>query len=982
MLKKKATKSAVAHLAATHAASAGRTVDRRTFLRNSGIAAGGLSAVAALGAGRIEQAAAQGAAAAGKVELKKSICTHCSVGCTVIAEVENGVWVGQEPAFDSPINLGAHCCKGAAIREHAHGDRRLKYPMKLVAGKWQRISWDQAISEVGDQLLAIREKSGPDSVYWLGSAKHSNEQCYLIRKFAAFWGTNNIDHQARICHSTTVAGVANTWGYGAMTNSYNDMLKSKAIFLIGGNPAEAHPVALQHMLRAKEENNAPFIVCDPRFTRTAAHASEFVRFRPGTDVALINGIMWHLFENDWIDKDFLSKRVWGMDFIREEVKKWTPEEVEKVTGVPGTQLRRVARTMWTNRPGTVVWCMGGTQHTIGNANVRTYCNLQLVLGNMGVAGGGTNIFRGHDNVQGATDLGVTCDSLPGYYGVGEPAWRHWARVWDVSYDYLLGRFKDKKLMESAGVPVSRWIDGVLEDKANFDQPDSIKGMIYWGHAPNSQVRGPEMKKAMEKLDILVVIDPYPTATAVMHDRTDNTYLLPAATQLETSGSVTASNRSIQWREKIFTFFECKSDHEIMYLFAKKFGFDKEMFKNIKVEGNEPVVEELTREFNRGMWTIGYTGQSPERLKLHMANQHTFDVVTLKANGGPADGDYYGLPWPCWGNHDMALPNGKKGHPGTPNLYDTSKHVQDGGLNFRVNWGVTVKGVQDDKWSKNDEAADSLLAVDSYPVGNELKAGHPAVTMGMLKKLGWDKDLSETELASITKQGGNNVDAVSWANDVSGGIQRVAIKHGLAPFGNGKARAVVWNFPDAIPLHREPLYSPSPDMVAKYPTHTDRKMHRLPVLFEKVQKAAVASEAHKNYPIVLTSGRLVEYEGGGDETRANPWLAELQQTMFIEVNPFDANNIGIKDGDQVWVEGPEKGKVRVAAMVTERVGRGVAFMPFHFAGQFQGKDLRAKYPEGADPFVLGEATNTAQTYGYDSVTQMQETKTTLCKITRA
>ena len=983
MLKKKTHAAARAiRLSGQISASAPAGVDRRAFLRTSGLAIGGLAAAAGATSTRIEAAGITGGLPGAKIEIKKSVCTHCSVGCTVIAEVENGVWTRQQPGFDSPFNLGAHCAKGAAIREHAHGERRLKYPMKLVGGKWERLSWDQAVTEVGDKLLSIRDKAGPDSVFWLGSAKHNNEQCYLIRKFAAFWGTNNIDHQARICHSTTVAGVANTWGYGAMTNSYNDILKSKAIFLIGGNPAEAHPVSLQHMLKAKEQNNAPFIVCDPRFTRTAAHASEYVRFRPGTDVALIWGIAWHLKQNDWMDKEFIEKRVWGLDFALDEVSKWTPEEVEKVTGVPGAQLRRVAKTMWSNRPGTVIWCMGGTQHTTGNANVRAYCILQLMLGNMGVAGGGTNIFRGHDNVQGATDLGVTCDSLPGYYGLVEGAWRHWARVWDVSYDSIAARFKDKKLMEASGIPVSRWIDGVMEDKANVEQPENLKAMVFWGHAPNSQTRGPEMKKAFEKLETLVIIDPYPTASAIMHDRTDGVYLLPAATQLETSGSVTASNRSLQWREKIFTFFEAKPDHEIMYLFAKKFGFDKEMFKNIKVDKNEPVIEDITREFNRGMWTIGYTGQSPERLKLHMANQHTFDKVTLKANGGPADGDTYGLPWPCWGTADMVMGNGKKGHPGSANLYDTSKHVQEGGLNFRVNWGVTVKGQANDKWTKNDEKADSLLAVDSYPVGNELKSGHPPVTMGMLKKLGWDKDLTAAELEAITKVGGNAIDAVAWTNDLSGGIQRVALKHGLAPFGNGKARAVVWNFPDGVPLHREPLYSPSPELVAKYPTHTDRKMYRLPALYEKIQKAAIASGVPKEYPIVLTSGRLVEYEGGGDETRSNPWLAELQQTMFVEINPHDANDRGIKDGMQVWVEGPEKGKVKVQAMVTERVGKGVAFMPFHFAGHFQGKDLRDKYPKDTDPYVLGESTNTAQTYGYDSVTQMQETKTTLCKISRA
>ena len=441
------------------------------------------------------------------MQVVKSVCTHCSVGCTVMAEVQDGVWVGQEPGWDSPFNLGAHCAKGAAVREMTHGERRLKYPVKLEGGKWTKISWEQAIDEIGDKILEIREQSGPDSVYWLGSAKHSNEQAYLFRKFYAFWGSNNGDHQARICHSTTVAGVANTWGYGAMTNSYNDIHNSRAIFEIGGNPAEAHPVALQHMLKAKEQNNAPFIVCDPRFTRTAAHADEYVRFRPGTDVALIWGILWHVFENGWEDKEYIRQRVWGMDQIRTEVAKWTPEETERVTGVPGSQLRRVARTLANNRPFTIIWCMGGTQHTNGNNNTRAYCVLGLALGVIGTSGGGANIFRGHDNVQGATDMCVLSHSLPGYYGLKTGSWKHWCRVWDVDYDYMLGRFASQELMESKGIPVSRWVDGVLEAKENMDQPDNLRGMVFWGHAPNSQTRGVEMKKAMEKLDLLVVIDP-------------------------------------------------------------------------------------------------------------------------------------------------------------------------------------------------------------------------------------------------------------------------------------------------------------------------------------------------------------------------------------------------------------------------------------------------------------------------------------------
>ncbi|MDH5750038.1 MAG: molybdopterin-dependent oxidoreductase, partial [Rhodospirillales bacterium] len=744
----------------------GGAMDRRTFLKRSGLTAGGATLATTLPLGRVKKAAAQGAAAKG-AKTALSVCTHCSVGCGVVAEIENGVWTGQEPNFDSPFNMGAHCAKGASVREHAHGERRLKYPMKLEGGKWKKVSWDTAINDIGDKMLEVRKTSGPDSVYWLGSAKFNNEQSYLFRKFAAFWGTNNVDHQARICHSTTVAGVANTWGYGAMTNSFNDIHNSRAVFLIGSNPAEAHPVAVQHILKAKEQNNAPLIVCDPRFTRTAAHADEFVQFRPGTDVALIWGILWHVFENGWEDKNFIRQRVYGMEEVKAEIKKWTPEETERVTGVPGSQLKRVARTMANNRPGTVVWCMGGTQHTNGNNNTRAYCVMQLALGNMGVAGGGTNIFRGHDNVQGATDFCILSHSLPGYYGLATGSWKHWARVWDVPYDYIKSRFDTEKHMNMSGYPVSRWIDGVLEKKENIwdmvgkekiQQKDNTRVMVFWGHAPNSQTRMPEMKTAMEKLDMMVIIDPYPTMSAVMHDRKDGVYLLPAATQFETYGSVTASNRSLQWREKVIEpVFESKPDHNIMYLFAKKLGFAKEMFKQIKINGEEPSIEDTTREFNKGMWTIGYTGQSPERMKKQLKNQGTFDKTTLQAKGGPCDGEYYGLPWPCWGTPEM-------GHPGTPILYDPSKPVAEGGLNFRARYGVERNGV-------------NLLAEGSYPVGSEIKDGYPEFTMAMLKKLGWDKDLTAEEIAIMAKGVG---DKSNWKTDLSGGIQRVAIKHGCSP----------------------------------------------------------------------------------------------------------------------------------------------------------------------------------------------------------
>jgi formate dehydrogenase major subunit len=630
-----------------------------------------------------------------------------------------------------------------------------------------------------------------------------------------------------------------------------------------------------------------------------------------------------------------------------------------------------------NRPSTVVWCMGQTQHTTGNAIVRMSCLVQLALGNIGKSGGGTNIFRGHDNVQGATDVGPNPDSLPGYYGLAAGAWKHFAKVWDVEYDWIKAQFAPN-MMEKSGTTVSRWVDAVLEKNELIDQPTNVKGLFFWGHAPNSQTRGLDMKQALDALELLVVVDPYPSATAAMaamksEGTTVNAkravYLLPAATQFETSGTCTASNRSIQWREKVINpLFESVPDHTLMQAFADRLGFGKELSKNFKMldtkyagqDWKEPEIESILGEINRSCWTIGYTGQTPERLKAHMRNMHLFDPKTLKSRGGKdpvtgydTTGDYFGLPWPCYGTAEIK-------HPGSPNLYDTSKPVMEGGGNFRANFGVEREG-------------NSLLAEDgSHSVGSDIKTGYPEFDHILVKKLGWWGDLTEAEQKAA--------EGKNWKTDLSGGIQRVVMKHGCHPFGNAKARAIVWNFPDPIPQHREPLYGTRPDLTAKYPTHADKKAFwRLPTLYKTIQDKNIADKVYEKFPIILTSGRLVEYEGGGEETRSNPWLAELQQENFVEINPKAAAVRGIKQNDFVWVKSPTGAKIKVRALVTNRVDEEHAFIPFHFSGWWQGKDIIDAYPEGAHPIVRGEAVNTATTYGYDSVTMMQESKTTVCQI---
>ena len=987
LLTRKATSEAVpqARLSRGLSGVLAKTMDRRTFLKRSGVTVGAGAVASQLPFNMIGTAQAQDPAA-GKLEVKRTVCTHCSVGCAIDAVVQNGVWIRQEPVFDSPINLGAHCAKGASIREHgiAHDSHRLKYPMKLEGGKWKRLSWDQAYDEISKKMLEIRKQSGPDSLFVVGSSKHNNEQAELLCKWVRLWGTNNTDHQARICHSTTVAGLGQTWGYGAMTNSYNDEQNSKSMMFLGSNAAEAHPVSMLHTIHARE-NGAKVIVVDPRYTRTAAKADIYVRHRSGSDVAFLFGVLYHIFKNGWEDKQYIKDRVYGMDEVKKEVMaQWTPDKCTEVTGCSEADVYLVAKTMAENRPGFIIWAMGQTQHTNANAIVRATNIVQLALGNIGRSGGGCNVYRGHDNVQGATDLGPNPDTLPGYYPVGVPgSWAHWSAVWNIDLDWLKKQYASEAMMAKPGMTVSRWIDGVTEKNEAVDQDPNLRMILFWGHAPNSQSRGSEMLEAMKKLDLMVVLDPYPSASAAMFAkvRKDGAYLLPVATQLECEGSVTASNRSIQWREKVIEpMFESRTDHAIMFQLAQKLGFadqfigKKDGKQNLRVvkskSGEEPVIEDVTRnETNKGTWTIGYTGQSPERMQAHMRNMHVFDVKSLRARGGTdaktgydLTGDYFGMPWPCYGAPGLK-------HPGTPNLYNTHLHPMDGGHAFRALFGVEKDGV-------------NLLAEDGvHNKGSDITTGYPQFDHVLLKKLGWWDELTDDEKKAAEGR--------TWANDRSGGIQRVAMKHGCTPFGNAKARAVVWNWPDAIPQHREPIFSPRPDLVEKYPNHDDVKvLWRLPTLFKTAQQQAVKDEMHKKFPLILTSGRLVEYEGGGEETRSNPWLAELQQDNFVEINPKTAADRGIRNGEFVWVSTPGKNadgshvKLKVKAKVTEGVGPDTVFIPFHFSGWWQGEDMLPYYPEGAAPIVRGEAVNTATTYGYDRITMMQETKTTLCQVAKA
>ena len=749
--------------------------------------------------------------------------------------------------------------------------------------------------------------------------------------------------------------MANTWGYGAMTNHLGDIQNAKSIFIIGANPAVNHPVGFRHFLKAKENNGAKLIVVDPRYTRTAAKADYFAQIRPGTDIPFMYGMINLIFENGWEDKKFIDERTYGIDEIRKEAAKWTPEVVEDVTGVPATTLKEITEIYAKNRPGSVVWAMGLTQHTIGSSNTRIAPILQLVLGNMGVSGGGCNILRGHDNVQGASDMANAPDSLPGYYAKNEATWKYFAKMWKVDYEWLQGNFVKPEWMMKPGFTLARWWAGVLDGKDGNDAienaGDSLKALVVIGNGITSTAQQAKVQEGLDGLELLVLMDPFVNDAGVITNKKDGVYLLPAATQYETSGTVVATNRSGQWRSQVCKpLYESMPDHEVLFELAKRIGFYDELTRTIRdADGKIEWPEAATREIANIVKSIGLTGWTPERLKRHQENWDKFDEKTLMGKEGTdVAGEYYGLPWPCW----------TEKHPGSPNLYDISKPVMQGGMGFRNRFGLEHNGVN------------QLAAMGSAPAQGAVNGGYPEITK---------KNIEEVLGIKLTDEEREKMGA-TWATDGSGIIAEKCMQKGIAPYGNARARAIVWTFVDQIPQHREPIHSPRPDLAKKYPSFKDKaKQYRVDTKFESLQQS---KDFSKEFPINLTTGRLVNFSGAGMETRASKYLSRITPEMFADIHPELAAKHGIKNWDFVWVHSPEGTKIKVRARIVPSVKPNMIFLPFHWAGYMQGVDMTGNFPDGTRPFAVGESANTVTNYGYDIVTQIPETKGGLCRIERA
>ena len=748
--------------------------------------------------------------------------------------------------------------------------------------------------------------------------------------------------------------MANTWGYGAMTNSLGDIQNSKAIIIFGANPAVNHPVGFQHFLKAKERNNAKIIVIDPRFTKTAAKADYYAQIRPGTDIPFMYGMLNIIFENAWHDKNFIKDRVFGMDEIMAEAKNWPIERVADVTGVDADLIVQITKHYAHHTPGTLIWAMGLTQHSNGTSNTRMAPILQLALGNIGVEGGGTNILRGHDNVQGATDFGCLADSLPGYYGLSEGSWKYFASSWNVDFDWLQSRFKSPEWMGKKGMTLARWWAGVLGgnegEDAIHNAGTNLKALLVMGNGITSTAQTKKVKEALDNLELAVFCDPFVNEGAILTDRQNDLYILPATTQFETSGSVTATNRSAQWRDRVIEpMYECKTDQDIMFELAKRLGFYDEFIAGMKVKENKKDFtwpEDATDEMARIIKTIGLTGWTAKRLKNHQKNWHMFDEVTMRGYG-EMTGEFYGLPWPCW----------TEKHSGSTILYDINRPVKEGGMGFRNRFGIERDG------------EDLLAGKGSAPVGSNNKDGYPEITKDNIEAV-LGITLTEDEKSKIGK---------NWKVDTSDIIAQKCMEAGIAPYGNAKARAKVWGWVDEIPKHREPVHTQRTDLAKDYPSFPDQANHwRVDTRYISEQSK---QDWAKDFPINLITGRLVNMNGAGMENRASKYLAKLSPEMFCDINPDLAGRYGIRDGSMMWIHSPQGTKIKVKAHYSYSVTPDRIFIPFHFAGMLEGESLLHKYPDGTAPYAIGESANTVTNYGYDIVTQIPETKGGLCQIAR-
>ncbi|MDD1742670.1 MAG: formate dehydrogenase subunit alpha [Methanotrichaceae archaeon] len=537
-------------------------------------------------------------------------CVYCGCGCGLFLHVEDGRIVGASPSLMHPMSKGRLCIKGWLAGDFVNHPDRLKYPMFRRDDRLTRVSWDEAISVIAGNLGQIRDKCGPDYLGILTSAKGTNEENYLLGKLArAALKTNNIDHVARLCHAPTVAGLNYALGSGAMTNPISSLAQSDTILIVGSNTAEQHPLIASYILEAKA-SGAKLLVADPRKVQLADLAYLHLNPKPGTDIAWINAFLNIIINEGLINKQFIIERTEGFEAVQQSVSQYTPEAAERISGVNAEDLKRAAIAYGSAKRGAIVYSMGITQHIVGTDNVQALANLALATGNIGRDGTGLYPLRGHQNVQGSCDMGALPEYYPGYQKVSD-ARAKFQQAWNTL------------LPDKPGLTT-------LEMMAAAENGD-LKGLVVVGENP--VLCFPDInriKRALQSLDFLVVMDIFPTETTEFAD-----VILPCASFAEKDGTFTSTERRIQRvRRAVEPPGEAKEEWRIIADLLCKLG----------VAASYSYPEQIMTEI--ASLTPIYGGINFERL------------------------NFIGLHWPCPDNN----------HPGTPILH--SERFPIGKARFR------------------------------------------------------------------------------------------------------------------------------------------------------------------------------------------------------------------------------------------------------------------------------------------------------------
>ncbi len=502
------------------------------------------------------------------VEIKyvPTICPYCGTGCGINFVVKDEKIVGVEPYKRHPVNEGKVCPKGNFGYEFINREDRLTTPLIKENGEFREASWDEALDLVANKLKEVSDED-PNKVGFYACARSPNENIYITQKLARVaCGTQNVDHCARICHGPTVAGLATTFGSGAMTNGFDSIKEADVIFCIGSNNMEAHPLFGRKIIQAKQ-NGAKLIVADPRYTPTAKLADDYIEFKTGTDVALLNGMMKIIIDNDLQDDKFIEERTKGYEEMKEVVMKYDVEKVAEITEATVEQITNAALDYAKADKAAIVYSLGITEHSHGADNVMSCANLAMLTGNIGREGTGVNPLRGQNNVQGACDMGALPSDYVGYRKVEDQETTDWFN------DYY-----------GTNLPAKKGL--TLVEMMNAAHAGDLKVLYIHGEDPVlSDADINHTKEALANLDMLIVQELFMTDTAELAD-----VVLPAAGWGEQEGTFTNGERRVQCLHKAQEPPEgARLDWKIMEEIAVRMGVPREKFH---YESSEEIFDEI------------------------------------------------------------------------------------------------------------------------------------------------------------------------------------------------------------------------------------------------------------------------------------------------------------------------------------------------------------------------------------------------------